>query len=77
MTTGWGYNLQGSQQEAEIDELGTKLSIELNCSVHYPAFGKNLFECKCGVIFPLYLVKGGNWDVIKKRHNEGKRLAKP
>lgn len=77
MTTGWGHYIQGSDQQMEVDELGSKLSVVLDCPVHFPAWGKNMFECKCGVIFPLYLVKGGDWDVIKKRHNEEKRIAKP
>ncbi len=69
MTTGsWGYYLQGSDQMVEVDELGSRLSVVLDCSVHYPAWGKNMFECQCGVIFPLYLVKGGDWKLMKEKH---------
>ena len=67
----WGaYVQQGFTQE--IDEAGSRLSIEIGCPVHYPAFGKNIFECMCGVVFPLYLVKGGDWEAIRKRHDEEK-----
>ncbi len=75
MTTGWGYYLQGSDQMQEIDELGNKLSVQINCGVHYPAFGKHLYECMCGVIFPVYLLKGGNWELVRKRHDEEKEYA--
>lgn len=74
MTTGWGFFMQGSDQMQEVMELGEKLSLAIGCTVHYPAFGKNLFECKCGVIFPVYFVRSKNWDLVKKRHEEEKRL---
>ena len=54
----------------EIDRLGSKLSLQLHCPVHYPAFGKNLFECKCEVTFPVFMVRGGDWEAIRKRHEE-------
>ena len=66
----WGYYSQGSPEILKIDELGKKLSVEIRCPVHYPAFGKRLFECKCGMIFPAYVVDGGNWEMIKKKHKD-------
>lgn len=74
-TTGWGFFQQGNSQMNEVMELGEKLNLTIGCPIHYPAFGKNLFECKCGVIFPVYLVKGGNWELIKRKHEEEKRYA--
>jgi len=68
--------MQGSDQLIEIDELGSRLSIEIGCPVHYPAFAKALFECQCGVIFPTYLVKGGNWELVKQKHIEEGVYAK-
>ena len=65
----WGAYVQQGLNE-EIDSLGAKLSIEIDCAVHYPAYNKNLFECRCGVIFPLYVVKGQNWELIKQKHIE-------
>ena len=73
-TTGWGQYIQGSDQQQEVDELGTKLSEVLHCPVHYPAFGKNLFECRCGVIFPLYLLRSGKWDMVRRKHEEERVL---
>lgn len=70
MTTGWGYYIQGSDQLAEVDELGSELSMAIDCAVHFPAFGKNLFECRCGVVFPVYLVRSRNWELIRKKHEE-------
>ena len=75
-TTGWGYFMQGSDQLQEVDELGSKLSLAIHCPIHYPAFGKRLFECACGVIFPVYLVKGGDWEAIKKKHVEERKLVR-
>jgi len=75
MTTGWGSYIQGSDQLQEIDELGSELSLAIGCAVHYPAFGKRLFECRCGVIFPAYLVKGRNWELIKQKHEEERRYS--
>lgn len=71
----WGAYVQPGLDE-EIDSLGSRLSVEISCPVHYPAYGKNLFECHCGVIFPLYLVRGGNWELIKQKHVEERRLSK-
>ena len=66
--------MQGSDQQLEIDELGTKLSIMLGCAVHYPAFGKNLFECSHGVIIPVYVAKTQDWKKIIQKHEEEKGL---
>ena len=71
----WGAYVQPGLDE-EIDSLGSRLSVEISCPVHYPAYGKNLFECKCGVIFPLYLVRSRDWDRIKHKHVEEKELAR-
>jgi len=65
----WGAYMQPGL-EGELDTLGSKLSVEIGCPVHYPAYNKNLFECRCGVIFPLYLVKSRNWGLIKQKHIE-------
>ena len=72
MSMGWGYHQQSGQW---IDELGSQLSIEIGCPVHYPTFGKRLFECKCGVIFPVYIVASENWELIKKKHIEERRYS--
>ena len=69
-TDGWGFFEQGSDQLQERMELGEWLSLTLHCPIHYPAYGKNLFECKCGVIFPLYVVKLRNRELITKKHTE-------
>lgn len=71
----WGAYLQPGLSE-EIDGLGARLSVEIGCPVHYPAYGKNLFECKCGVVFPLYLVRAENWEMIKRKHQEEKVLVR-
>jgi len=71
----WGAYVQSGNLD-EIDSLGKELSLKLDCPVHYPAHNKNLFECRCGVIFPLYVVKGENWQEIIRKHIEERKLIK-
>ena len=66
----WGAYVQGGNLE-ELDLLGSRLSLEISCSVHYPAYDKNMFECWCGVTFPVYLLEGGDWDRVRELHKEG------
>ena len=67
-----GYLQQGQDRLQELDSLGTKLSKVLGCPVHYPAFDKNLFRCKHGITFPVFMVKAayetGNWGQIIRQH---------
>ena len=72
---GWGAYVQSGKLQ-EVDQLGSELSLAIHCPVHFPAYGKNLFECKCGVVFPLYLVKTKNWEVIIQKHVEERKLSK-
>ena len=74
---GCGYLQQGSDQMIEVDELGTKLSLAIHCGVHYPAYNKRMFECKCGVLFPVYFLRGNldNWDIIRKKHDTEREPA--
>lgn len=77
-TTGsWGYFLQGQELQQRVELLGSKLSLHLHCPVHYPAWGKRLFECKCGVLFPVWAVEAavasGDWSEVDKLHKEGYR----
>lgn len=60
------------QNYMHLRETGVQLSIALDCPVHYPAFGKRLFECACGVTFPLYVLDGGNFDEVIRLHKEFK-----
>lgn len=75
MTTDWGYTMQGNAEWEEIDQLGIYLNLTIDCAIHYPAFGKRLFECKHGVIFPVYVVKqyfkfDGQLELKSKHQNE-------
>lgn len=67
----WGASIQGNGQFQELDELGKKLNLAIQCPVHFPAFGKNMFECMCGVTFPLYVVKGRSASELARLHDEG------
>jgi len=79
LTGSWGYYMQGVDQE-ELGEAGAELSRRIHCAVHYPAFGKRLFECKCGVVFPVFLVEGailtGDWSSVISHHTDGFRPGK-
>ena len=72
---GWGYYMNTPLNMQEVDELGAELSTVLHCPIHYPAFGKHLFECRCGVIFPVYIVRGKDWPAIVRRHEEERSLV--
>ena len=70
----WGAYVQNGNME-EVESLGCELSLALHCAVHYPAFNKPLFECECGVVFPIYVVKTRNWNnIINKHVEEGKLI---
>lgn len=75
-TTGWGYYMQGSDQQVEVDELGSYLSATIHCGVHYPAFGKHMYECMCGVVFPVYVVKGKDTQMLMDKHKAEKDMIK-
>lgn len=73
----WGYFMQGNGAQRNIDRTGSELSKHLDCPVHYPAYGKRLFECRCGVLYPVYVVDyavlSGDWSSVDKLHKEGFR----
>ncbi len=73
----WGFLMQGSDQMIEVEELGAKLSTVIHCPVHYPAYNKRMFECQCGVLFPVYFLKGNldNWDIIIRKHKAERAMA--
>ncbi len=75
-TAGWGFYSQQSDQMIEVDELGSELSLAIHCPVHYPAYNKHMFECTCGVLFPVYIVRTKDWDKIRQKHAEEGRLIK-
>lgn len=71
----WGYYMQGNDNQRQLEACGAELAKHINCSCHYPAYGKRLFECHCGVVFPRFAVEGalnsGDWSLIDKQHAEG------
>ena len=72
-TTNWGGYIQGNAQTRSIDQMGSKLSLMLKCAVHYPAYNKRIFECKCGVLFPVFTLEGQTDEKIIQHHREGWR----
>lgn len=73
-TTGWGYYVQGGEQTQLLDACASQLSIKIGCVVHYPAWNKRLFECECGVLFPVWMVEhavnSSDWDEVLRIHND-------
>jgi len=73
MSSTWGAYMQNNHFE-QIDQAGAALNLHLNCSVHYPAYDKRLFECKCNICFPVWAVEAamqtGNWEDIEKLHRQ-------
>ena len=70
----WGAYVQQGNLE-ELDMLGSELSKVLHCPVHYPAWNKNMFECKCEITFPVYMVKAAvetkDWSSVIEIHKNG------
>jgi hypothetical protein len=60
--------------EHELDNLCSKLSLTIGCPIHTLPYG--VVQCRCGVVFPLYLLKSGNWNLIKLRHIQEREMAK-
>lgn len=69
-TANWGSHIQGGNQTRTIDEMGSRLSLLLHCPVHYPAFDKRIFECRCGVLFPMFMLEGRTDGEIIEHHKE-------
>jgi len=67
----WGIYVQSGDYQ-EITGLGSRLSVVLNCPCHYPAWNKKLFECRCNITFPYFMVKAaydsGDWSNILEVH---------
>jgi len=51
------------------------LSTAIECCVTYPTHGVPIAKCKCGVMFPLYLIRTGDWSLMRRRHDEEKIIA--
>ena len=71
----WGSYVQGGDEWEKIDRAGRELSSFLSCGkIHYPAFRKRLFECSCGVVFPVWMVEAAvqsnDWSMIEEKHKE-------
>ena len=64
-----------NQETARLDELGAELNIRIRCPIRYCAYqyGKPMFECRCGMVFPRFAIEGAmtanDWTGVKKRHN--------
>lgn len=72
----WDYRGQLSTQMIEVDKVGAALSMHLPCkTVRYPAFEKNMFECLCGMVIPLYMAKAAivtkDWSMVEELHTKG------
>ena len=72
----WGSYLQHAQNGGweELNNMGLELSRRIHCAVHYPAFDKPFFECRCGVAFPSYVVHGAinmhDWSAVIEKHKQ-------
>lgn len=68
----WGSYVQNGNLQA-IEHLGSELNLHINCPVHYPAYNKRLFECKCNIFIPVWMVeaaeKTGDWSLVEELHN--------
>lgn len=52
-----------------VNQLGTRLSPEVCPQWRFPAYDKNLFECKHGFVIAAYRLNGTtDWSAIKEEH---------
>jgi hypothetical protein len=69
----WGSYIQGGESFEQVDKAGLALSNHIGCPIHYPAYNKRLFECKCSIVFPVWQVeaamKSKDWSVIDMLHS--------
>ena len=70
-----GKNLWKVQNDGDwemVNKLGGVLSTQIHCPVHYPAYGKRMFECVHNITFPMYVVQGAlnsnDWSKIIESH---------
>lgn len=65
----------GLQQGTEKETIGAKLSQVIGCAIHYPAYEKNMYQCRCGTTFPYYIVSYAynqdSWEDVLRMHREG------
>jgi hypothetical protein len=70
----WGAFIQGGDEWEKINTAGLALNKAINCSVHYPAYNKRLFECSCDICFPVFMVdiamQTGDWSMIIDKHKK-------
>lgn len=60
--------MQGNEEQEKLEALGLKLNLAIDCPIHYPAFGKRIFECKCGMTFPLFVVEARTSEDLAAIH---------
>lgn len=74
MRGNWGSYIQGRENWTSLEVTGIALNEHLGEPVHYPAYDKRLFECTCGVLFPVWAVEAAmnsnDWTDIDKKHEE-------
>ena len=66
------WDVRDNSNFEELNSLGARLSQEINCPVRSFPYDKGIFECACGIPFMLHLIKGERWDLVKKKHEEGR-----
>jgi len=55
----------------EVDVVAKRLSLEINCILRLPAFGKNVLVCGHGVPFSITrLRESSDWTWAKDRHDK-------
>jgi len=69
------WPVQLERHDLEVDQLGSKLSVKIGCAVHYPAYGKHIFECEHGVCFPLFVVASEDWEYITHKHSTESKFS--
>ncbi len=57
-----------------IDALARRLSLEIDCSIRLPTYGKRVFVCSHNIAFSINRLEDSNdWLWVKEHHDRGRK----
>lgn len=72
------FPMQEGVGSGEVELIGRKLSIVINCAVRWPELKRTVLVCHCGVIFSITMLRdayhSNDWSKVTAHHNKNRRL---